>query len=294
MVGDNVDRSYRTFEIMSPNTKSFEDGEEFFVVGIVVQFGGSERAGVEGDRMDFGVRYNDRKDSCNCVIRSVCFENERSTGNEVCEDRSGDESLFERIEGFKTFFVEVPFDGFSGEADKRKDYVGVMTDESPIKVGKPQERLDVLHFAGFRPVLDNLDFSRIHSQTVRRKKESKILNSILVKSTFVGSSVEPMFSESSENFLNMFAVIIGVVGVDEDVVQVDDHCDVKKIGEDVVHEMLKCRRGISKSERHYTPFERAVFGSESGLPFISGGDADEVVSVTEVDFGIDAGFRRGT
>ena len=54
-----------------------------------------------------------------------------------------------------------------------------------------------------------------------------------------------MLSEASEHFVNMSFVVFQVIGVNEDVVEVDDDRDVEKILEDVVHEALKGGRRIS-------------------------------------------------
>ena len=48
----------------------------------------------------------------------------------------------------------------------------------------------------------------------------------------------------------MFLVVIGIVRVDENVVEVYDYGDVEEVGEDVVHEMLKSCQSVCKSERH--------------------------------------------
>ena len=40
---------------MAPDGEGFEDGEEFLVMNIVVEFGRVEGVRVEGDRMDFSV-----------------------------------------------------------------------------------------------------------------------------------------------------------------------------------------------------------------------------------------------
>jgi len=40
---------------VAPDAEGFEDGEEFLVVNIVVEFGQVEGARVEGDWMDFSV-----------------------------------------------------------------------------------------------------------------------------------------------------------------------------------------------------------------------------------------------
>ena len=42
----------------------------------------------------------------------------------------------------------------------------------------------------------------------------------------VRTSIEPVFMESSEDFFDMLSVFLGVIGVNEDIVEVDNHRDV--------------------------------------------------------------------
>jgi hypothetical protein len=57
--------------------------------------------------------------------------------------------------------------------------------------------------------------------------------------------------------------------------------------------MLKGCRGIGKSEGHHQPFKRAILNAEGGLSFFTFCDANKVISVTKVDFGVGAGFPQG-
>ena len=52
--------------------------------------------------------------------------------------------------------------------------------------------------------------------------------------------------------------------------------------------MLKSSGCIHKSEGHDAPFEGAVVGVESGFPFVTLSDTDQVVRVTEIDFHIES------
>ena len=101
---------------------------------------------------------------------------------------------------------------------------------------------------------------------------------------------ETILPEPSEYLSDMFNMLLRVLGVDEDVVEVDDHEQVEEVGEDVVHETLECGRCVGEPERHHTPFERSVAGAERGLPFVTLGDTDQVISMSEVKFRIDSGF----
>ena len=53
-----------------------------------------------------------------------------------------------------------------------------------------------------------------------------------------------MKSESSEHFADMFAMFLGVLGENEDVIEVDNDSDIEKVFENVVHETLESGRGI--------------------------------------------------
>jgi hypothetical protein len=57
-------------------------------------------------------------------------------------------------------------------------------DELSVEVGKPKERLDVFHFAGYRPLLDGLDLVGSHGKAVRREDISEILHGVTVPFAF--------------------------------------------------------------------------------------------------------------
>ena len=54
MVGDHINRSSGTFKIMTPFFKSLKDGQEFFIMSGVIEFGGKS-TGVECHRVDFTI-----------------------------------------------------------------------------------------------------------------------------------------------------------------------------------------------------------------------------------------------
>ena len=56
--------------------------------------------------------------------------------------------------------------------------------------------------------------------------------------------------------------------------------------------MLESGRCIGKSEGHYTPLIRSVMGLEGSYWFVTFGNVDEVVSVSEIDLCIHMGFPR--
>ena len=53
MIRDHVDQSTGAFEVVSPDTESIEDRQQFFVVHVIVEFRRTESVGMEGHRVDF-------------------------------------------------------------------------------------------------------------------------------------------------------------------------------------------------------------------------------------------------
>ena len=58
---------------------------------------------------------------------------------------------------------------------------------------------------------------------------------------------------------------------------------VEQRSEDFVHKALEARRSIRKSEGHNAESERAKWSHESGFPFVTGSDADLVVTGFQVE-----------
>ena len=96
-----------------------------------------------------------------------------------------------------------------------------------------------------------------------------------------------MFLKPLENFLNMCLVLQHVVGIDQDIVKVNNYADIKHVREDVIDKMLKRCWGICKSEGHDEPFKRSVAGVEGSFPFITFSNVDKVVGMLEIDLGVD-------
>jgi len=83
----------------------------------------------------------------------------------------------------------------------------------------------------------------------------------------------------------MVTMKIGIVGVDEDVVQVHEDTNIEEVAKNVVHELLKGGWRIGESEGHYTSFKRAIASSECSFPFVAFADSDKMVGVSEVNVG---------
>ena len=83
-----------------------------------------------------------------------------------------------------------------------------------------------------------------------------------------------------------------IVGVNEDIIKVNDNTDIEHICEDFIHITLESSRHVGKSEGHHKPFKRAVVSAECSFPFITVCDADKVVGMSKIDLCIELGFPR--
>ena len=83
-----------------------------------------------------------------------------------------------------------------------------------------------------------------------------------------------MQPETSEDLPDMFVVRVHVLGVDEDVVKIDDHTDVEHVSEYSINEPLERCRGISQAERHYQPLIGSISCAEGGLPLVARSNPD--------------------
>ena len=113
-----------------------------------------------------------------------------------------------------------------------------------------------------------------------------------MEETFISAGIEVMLSEALENFSDMASVLFLGVRVDEYVIKVHQYTNIEQVAEDIIHEALESSRCIGESERHYVPFEGAIVGPESRLPFVALSDLDQMVGMPEVDFRIDFGLVR--
>ena len=83
----------------------------------------------------------------------------------------------------------------------------------------------------------------------------------------------------------MLLVLYRVTGENQDVIQVHEHKPVEHVPKDIINQSLENCRGICESEGHHQIFEVSKGGVERRLPLISLLDADEVISISQVELG---------
>ena len=139
MIHDHIDWSTRTFEEVSSDKESLKDCEQFLVVGVIVEFWGTEGAGMESHGVDFTGISLDGEDGTQSVIRSIGFYDDRFIGDPVGQDRCGDESGFQGLEGFPGGIGKVPQNTLAGQLGKWNHDVGIIGNEAAVKISKAEK-----------------------------------------------------------------------------------------------------------------------------------------------------------
>src|SRR5882672_6435787 len=116
---------------------------------------------------------------------------------------------------------------------------GISVNETMVEVGETEEGLNVLDFLRFGPILDNLDLVWGHGEAFGRQHASEVFAGSDMELTLVCMGKKSISMELLEYFPNMSFVLGNVVGVDEDVIQVNDDNDVDHICKYVIHKSLK-------------------------------------------------------
>src|SRR5882724_4453483 len=185
---------------------------------------------------------------------------------------------------------EVPRDTLAGKMHEWNSDFRVSENEMMIEVGESEERLDAFDFPGFWPIFDDLDLIRGHGDAFGGQHVFEVFTGSDVELAFVCTGKQSISVEPPKYFLNMSFVFRNVVRIDENVIQIYDDNDVDHVCEDVIHELLKSCWSISKPFRHYQPLEGTITGLEGSFPLVSGCNPNKMVSMPEVDFGVDLCF----
>ena len=117
-------------------------------------------------------------------------------------------------------------------------------DETAIEIGESEKRLYVFDPLQSGPFLYGFNLSCVHRKSSWRQYKSEVLHSFSMKFTLCWVQEETVLLEPLEYLSDVFNVLFWDLGVNEDVIEIDDHEHVKEIGEDVIHEVLESGRHI--------------------------------------------------
>jgi len=124
--------------------------------------------GVEHNWSEFTIGASDGENTSNSIVRGISFNGEQSVGDPMSKDQSGGKGLLQGVESRATLIGEIPRRSIVGQAGERNNNVRVIMNEAMVEVGESKERLDVLDFAGFWPVLNSLDLLWRHGEALQR------------------------------------------------------------------------------------------------------------------------------
>jgi hypothetical protein len=88
-----------------------------------------------------------------------------------------------------------------------------------------------------------------------------------------------------QDLLDQPYVRLLVLGVDEYIINIDDHSFVEQLVRDLVDHRLERSGCIAQTKRHYQVLKQAISRAEGCFPLIALGDADKVVTVLQVQLG---------
>ena len=87
VVGPDLERVLVTFEVVAEMFESTDDGKEFFVMNVVIEFSGLHAFGVKGNRVPVIKEVGLFEDGAEGVVRGVCDKTIRTCGVGKREDR---------------------------------------------------------------------------------------------------------------------------------------------------------------------------------------------------------------
>src|SRR6266545_5899417 len=97
-----------------------------------------------------------------------------------------------------------------------------------------------------------------------------------------------MLAKVSEHFFDVFAMICGIVRINEDVVKIDDDRNINHVWKDIIHEPLERGGSIDQPFQDNQPFEQAIVCAECCFLFIPIGYPDQMVPMSKINLCINA------
>ena len=180
---------------------------------------------------------------------------------------------------------------FACKEDDGGDDVGKIRDKFSVEVCEPKERTDAFDRRGGLPVLNGRELGQIHVYISLADDHTQIFHGRSVERAFRDFKRKTMFSKTCEDATGTLMVQFEVVfGVYPQIVHIDlepslgDH-----VGKDVVHERLKCRRGVAEAKEHYGGFIESERGDECCLPLVFLPDTDVVIAPSDIKLGEQCG-----
>jgi hypothetical protein len=164
-----------------------------------------------------------------------------------------------------------------------------MVNEATVVAGETKEGADVFDGSGNGPVLDCLNFCRIHGNSVLGDDVAEEFDGEFSERTLVEASEVVVLAQDTKDEGQVFGVLSGVLGKNENIIE-EDHDEVVKVGaKDVVHGTLERSGCIGETKGHDFELVVAVTSTECCLGNIILSNAYLPVARLEINFGEDRG-----
>ena len=151
--------------------------------------------------------------------------------------------------------------------------------------------MHILDHRGNRPVGYSCDLDWVHGKGSQFDYHSEVFDFGDVERTLFQFEIEVKFLHLLKDSFCSFFVIFVIVGVDEEVIYVDDKPSFcNHIPERVRHELLESGGRVGHAEEHNSGFIESPVGNESGFPLVSLLDSDVVISPSYIKLGEDLGI----
>ncbi|KAI6156661.1 hypothetical protein BKA82DRAFT_162480, partial [Pisolithus tinctorius] len=259
MVSHHVSRSGRAFQVMLPVAEGLENCQQLLIMSVIVELRSSECVGVKGNWAEFTIGAGNREDTCNGIVRCIGLNCDWGIRHPMSQDWSRGESGLKAEESGVALFGEAPRSALPSEVGERNNY---------------SEGQKCCNVCEFRPIMNGLDLISRHGQTGWGEDIAKVLNRVFVELALFWLSKEAMLAEAAEDLFYMLVVQLLIVGVDEDVIKVNNNADIEHVSEDAVNKPLESCWHISKTEGHNQPFIGTIASVKGSFPFITSTDSD--------------------
>ena len=171
------------------------------------------------------------------------------------------------------------------QTGKGSSNLGVVVNESPIEVHKPQEDLDIVVGFGLWPLLNSGHTPTIHRHPIGRHYESQEFDFSSEEIAFLQTRVETKTTEVGKHLLVVIQVLFLRVRIYQDIVQIHDIESIHKPRQRLVDGHLKSCWGIGESERHDQVFKVAISGAKCSLPLVALSNPNAMISLFEIQLG---------
>ncbi|KAF9801238.1 hypothetical protein IEO21_10174 [Rhodonia placenta] len=151
--------------------------------------------------------------------------------------------------------------------------LGKVFNEVAVEVGKPPELLNILFVLGYWPLINSFQLRGIHRYLIATEHISDVVDLGDVPFTLLRLQEQIIILKAAKDLARDFIMLLLIGGEDEYVIQ-----------EDVIHHGLEGCGGIGEAKEHHQGFVQSPVSHKGHLPFVTGFDADVVVSPSDIKF----------